>query len=284
MKSSGLAIFIILIIGTLTQDVFFVKFINLFISSKFYSNQLAFSLFSILMSVFIIKFVIQKREDTRELIKLDEINLQKVAVALIIGFLMVPVSFGLHSIEVFTIAQFSSDFANSLWDFEYSIVTFEKNNKLGTSLLAFFTFAIVHSLIGPLMEELTFRGAILSIWNYKYSQISALLLTSLLFTVIHPVKSYLDVFVFSFFVGWLTLLTHKLIYAYIIHATYNFFSWLLEGYNLLEMFRNKSPLKLDKFTTWTLELTLLLIAVFIITLLLPLIKPRSISIQKTAVS
>ncbi|GHF78824.1 CPBP family intramembrane glutamic endopeptidase [Thalassotalea marina] len=267
MKSSGLAVFIILIIGTIAQDTFLAQFFNLFISSTFYSNQLAFCLFSIFMSAFLIKFVIEKREDTKELIKLDGVSYQGALVALVIGVLMVPVSFGLHSIEVLTVAQFSPDFANSLWDFENSKVTFEKNDKLGSSLATFFTFAIVHSVIGPFMEELTFRGAILSIWNTKYSKISALILTSLLFTVIHPVKSYLDIFVFSFFVGWLTLQTRKLIYAYLIHATYNLFSWLLEGYNLLEVFRNKSPLLLSSAKTWTSELTISFLAAIVIAFL-----------------
>ncbi|MFT6208292.1 MAG: membrane protease YdiL (CAAX protease family) [Colwellia sp.] len=279
MKSSALAVFLISIIGLYATNAFLAGFIQKFISSTFFSEQLSFLIYAVILSFFVIKFVINKRDDSRTLIKLKGVSCKKIIITLIIGGLTVPIAFGFNSIEVLTVAQFSPELANSLWDFKYADVEFTRNYKLGSNFIVFFTFLVVHSFVGPFVEELTYRGAILPILNQKYSKILALLFTAILFMLLHPPKVYLDTFVFSLLVGWLTLQTGQLIYAFLIHASYNLLSWLLEGYNVIEMFRNKSPLLLATPTTWVIELIIAFFAVILVLYLSSWLVERS-SIEK----
>jgi len=279
MKNSALAVFLISLYGLYATNAFLANFIQKFISSTFFSEKLSYLIYAVIISFFLIKFVINKIDDSRTLIKLKGVSCKKIIITLIIGGLTVPIAYGLNSIEVLTVAQLSPELANSLWGFNNSDVEFTRNDKLGSNFIAFFTFLVVHSFVTPFVEELTYRGAILPIFNQKYSKNLALIFTAILFMLFHPPKIYLDTFLFSLFVGWLTLQTGQLIYAFLIHASYNLLSWLLEGYNVLEIFRNKSPLLLATPTTWTVELLCAFFAIILVLYLSSWLIQRS-SIEK----
>ncbi|SEL00208.1 CAAX protease self-immunity [Colwellia chukchiensis] len=150
--------------------------------------------------------------------------------------------------------------ANSLWTFELREIEFSRNSKLGLSAYTFVTFLVVHTFIAPFVEELMFRGVLLKLWSDKYGYLKAILLTSLLFTLLHSTRFYLDNFILSILLSWIVLQTGTVFYSYVVHATYNLLMWLLEGHNGLLFFANKDSLKLHIFNTWKIEFSLLLLA------------------------
>lgn len=201
---------------------------------------------------------------------------KKALIALSIGLLSVPCSFLFNALEVIFVAQFSESSAMNLWDFKIQEVILEPNKKLGGDFFIFITFTLVHAVIAPLIEELTFRGIILSNLAHKYNYPIAIIITSLLFTFIHPINRYLDLLIFSIIVAWVTLKTGHIIYAFMIHAGYNFLSWIIEGHNMMLLFTNKAPETVKNISTWNNELALLIFIVPIALLLKKLLKDSQI--------
>ncbi|WP_257668511.1 CPBP family intramembrane glutamic endopeptidase [Parapedobacter tibetensis] len=87
-----------------------------------------------------------------------------------------------------------------------------------------FTF-IAMCLLGPVFEELIFRGVILAGLLKRYSPTVAILLSSLLFGIGHI--SIVLPFVFGLFMGWLFFRTSNLIYCIIIHCFVNFIGFAM---------------------------------------------------------
>ena len=86
-------------------------------------------------------------------------------------------------------------------------------------------------LIAPIFEEIFFRGFLLRAFLKNYNLISALILSSTLFTLVHVdtsfslahLESLLEKMVFSIIIGWIFYRTNSISLAIILHAISNLF-------------------------------------------------------------
>jgi len=90
----------------------------------------------------------------------------------------------------------------------------------------FFTFLYM-VIAAPILEELTFRGIMLDGLLKKYSPIKAILISSLLFGLVHlnPWQFIAGLFL-GVFMGWVYYKTKSLSFTIIIHAAVNFSGFL----------------------------------------------------------
>jgi membrane protease YdiL (CAAX protease family) len=81
--------------------------------------------------------------------------------------------------------------------------------------------------VAPVVEELLFRGFLLSALAGRLGERSALLWSSLIFSLLHGVASLPLLFVLSLFLGWLQLRTRCILVPILAHAFYNGFTFVL---------------------------------------------------------
>ena len=89
-------------------------------------------------------------------------------------------------------------------------------------------------IIGPIMEEILFRGLILRSFLMRYSVKNSIILSSLLFASLHvlsPDKYFFSTFIFSFlfaaFIAWVVLKTENIKIAIACHMFWNFTNYIL---------------------------------------------------------
>jgi hypothetical protein len=89
-----------------------------------------------------------------------------------------------------------------------------------------FTFILL-VIAAPILEELIFRGVILDGLLKRYSPTKSILISSLLFGLVHlnPWK-FVTGFVLGFFIGWVYNNTKSLTTSIIIHASFNITAYL----------------------------------------------------------
>jgi len=253
---------------TIREIIFIPLFIKIGLAT-FYADKISYIVFAVLILTGYRRTLLDNDIYIKKVLYFSKIPIKNFLIALTISFLSVPIAFGINAIEVLFIAQFSPETATNLWDFKEQDVVIERNLKLGNSVTVFFMFALVHSVIAPLVEEVTFRGPFLSKSKNKYTLLGTILISSVLFTIIHSSKQYLELFLFSLFVAFLTIKTRRLVYAFIVHAGYNLFSWLMEGHNMMLLFTNKPIDSLHKLSLWKGELIFMIFSITLVIFLLP---------------
>lgn len=93
-----------------------------------------------------------------------------------------------------------------------------------TGIFAFFLMVVA----APILEELIFRGIILEGLLKQYNPIKAILVSSLLFGLVHLNPwQFVTGFIIGIFSGWVYYKTHSLTLAVIIHATANLSGFLM---------------------------------------------------------
>lgn len=93
--------------------------------------------------------------------------------------------------------------------------------------------ALLIVLLGPLVEEVLFRGLLLPAWSARWGTRSAVVGSSLIFAVLHV--DVIGGFVFGLVVALVYLRTRRLLVPLVIHITNNALVWLLTlGETLLE--------------------------------------------------
>lgn len=86
-------------------------------------------------------------------------------------------------------------------------------------------------VVGPILEEVAFRGVILHRWARTYGLKSAILASSLLFGIVHP--DPVGAFFFGIGMSVLYLKTQSLVLPIVCHGLNNFVVWLWElGYRI----------------------------------------------------
>lgn len=81
--------------------------------------------------------------------------------------------------------------------------------------------ALIAVLLGPLLEELLFRGFLQSAMAQAAGQRGALVLSSLVFAAMHGVAGLPVLFLLSLFLGWLQMRTRSLVVPWSAHALHN---------------------------------------------------------------
>jgi uncharacterized protein len=85
-------------------------------------------------------------------------------------------------------------------------------------------FALVMAgLIGPVAEELVFRGLLFPLWQQRHGWIAAMLMSSTLFGIYHA--NFLPAFVGSIIYTCLYMRTRSLWAPIVVHAAYNVSTW-----------------------------------------------------------
>lgn len=88
-------------------------------------------------------------------------------------------------------------------------------------------------VIAPLVEEVVFRGMLLHRWTQKLGLKTAILLSSLIFGIVHP--DPIGAFVFGIGMCILYLITQSLFIPIICHASNNLVVWIIEvGYTIVD--------------------------------------------------
>ena len=91
--------------------------------------------------------------------------------------------------------------------------------------------ALMGTIIAPLVEEFTFRGLFFHYWSARRSIQTGLVLTALLFAMLHP-QNFVGMFIFSVVLSLLYLRTRSLWVPIGVHAIYN---GMIFGGNLLSV-------------------------------------------------
>jgi uncharacterized protein len=93
-------------------------------------------------------------------------------------------------------------------------------------------FSLLQSIIAaPILEELIFRGVILDGLLKKYSPVKSILISSLIFGLVHLDPSQFVVgLIMGIFTGWIYYKTRILTLAILIHSVYNLASILMLHY------------------------------------------------------
>jgi membrane protease YdiL (CAAX protease family) len=112
------------------------------------------------------------------------------------------------------------------------------NHGSQTGIISLFQSIIA----APVLEELIFRGIILDGLLKKYSSLKSILISSLLFGLIHLNTSQLVVgLIMGIFTGWIYYKTRMLTLSILIHSVYNLASVLM-GYFLISDFMEDNTL------------------------------------------
>lgn len=94
-----------------------------------------------------------------------------------------------------------------------------------------FTF-ILMVIAAPVLEELIFRGIILDGLIMKYSPMKSILISSLLFGIVHLNPwQFLAGFILGIFIGWIYCKTKSLAYSIIIHSATNLCGYLVRVFS-----------------------------------------------------
>ncbi|OJF91001.1 CPBP family intramembrane glutamic endopeptidase [Alkalibacterium sp. 20] len=87
---------------------------------------------------------------------------------------------------------------------------------------------ILGVLVGPFVEEFLFRGILLNKWSERFGIKKAILLSSLLFMVLHINSFFIPQFILGILLAIIYVKTKKLIYPFLLHSINNFIVLLID--------------------------------------------------------
>ncbi|MEZ5536646.1 MAG: type II CAAX endopeptidase family protein [Thiolinea sp.] len=96
----------------------------------------------------------------------------------------------------------------------------------GIYLLGNLAGLLLAIVFAPVVEEYLFRGYLLNRWTLRFGPLPAMLLSALIFAILHP--DVLGAFVFSIVMSLLYMKTRTLLAPIIVHAANNVFAVLME--------------------------------------------------------
>ncbi len=239
---------ILLVIGFLIiTQVVITYFINIKLTAQ---QDYFFTLLVLYGTIFIwLKKVLSK--NTINI--LDECSLNnKIFRILLLGIILTIFSAGIFEIYI----EVFSTFIPSLAD---KIMEILSKDSLEEDLLFFTINRIIIIFIAPVIEETIFRGILLHKWGRKYGFKKAVIITSIIFAILH--LNIIGGFIFSLVVSLLYLKNYNLLIPIILHMIYNFIytiSLYLEKINI-----NLADMLLVKFLPFQYS-SLLLFLLFII--------------------
>lgn len=102
----------------------------------------------------------------------------------------------------------------------YKQITEEPSASIYGESYVFSTF-LISLTIGPMMEELLFRGYLFSKWGERIGVTKAMIFSSLLFAFIHFNSGFISHFVSGLFFTMVYLKTNKLILPILLHSFHN---------------------------------------------------------------
>lgn len=111
-----------------------------------------------------------------------------------------------------------------------TIRSFSASTKIINNPFQSFAFAFGAVLVGPIIEELIFRGIILKGFLGRYTPIKAIVFSAIMFGLVHAQLILIpQATLIGLFLGWIYYKTNSVGTTIILHSTANLFS-LLAGY------------------------------------------------------
>jgi uncharacterized protein len=127
---------------------------------------------------------------------------------------------------------------------------FNKNNE-STLITLFSVFSIGAIIVGPIVEELVFRGIILDFLKNKYNNRAALIVSSVAFGLIHVHPNQVVIaLIIGFMLGFLFIKTNSLLLVILIHSLTNLTS-ILNGELRGILLMSENPMKYLVYKEWT---------------------------------
>lgn len=103
---------------------------------------------------------------------------------------------------------------------KFEIGVIKRINNL-TNILDYSLYFFLIAILGPIVEEITYRGILYSPYRKKYDSKVAIIITSIFFSIAHTKSPTVSVFITGIFLGILYEKTESLISTIVAHSTYN---------------------------------------------------------------
>ncbi len=152
-------------------------------------------------------------------------------------------------------------------------------NSLASGKTSLWASIFTLSIVAPLTEECLFRGVILQGFRQHYRVLPAVLLSSLLFAIIHLNPwQLIDAFLLGLLFGWLTVATGSLLPGICSHAAANSIPWLFGIFKLDTLFPgliSQNTGRID-FQPWWLDLGAVVVCAISLLLLVRMLRRRTL--------
>ncbi len=191
----------------------------------FRENSLFLSPFAILISLIISCWIfLNKLKFDRQSLKLiwGKFNLKKKMwlLVLIVICAETVLSTGIYELTAFFSSLVSQDFVKlAIAEANYNL-TYSGDNLFLKILFWLFLFTVL-ILVAPITEEFIFRGVILHRWSEKWGVIPGILMSSILFGLIHGNIFFIGITVSGIITALLYIRTRSLTVAIVHHAWHN---------------------------------------------------------------
>lgn len=180
-------------------------------------NPIIYILVSILLASVVVWFSLRKMQlKFEQLFHSNQNSFSSVIAITIVPLVMVVIGFQILISNYFTL--YYSYFPNE------TAISENINQMMNSGLLGFLSIC----LVAPLVEEIVFRGVVLRGLLSNYSKVSALLFSSVLFSVFHLNPDQLfHTLVFGLFLGWIYIETFSLWPSMMAHILFNIGAYML---------------------------------------------------------
>ena len=180
--------------------------LSLYLLSRFYGVE--------------VRRIVGRTERPRSSSALVSIGRLLITVLLLFAF-----SIGALSLVVWTLSYVAPSFAESLLSSSEETPVESRSLKVWLNVAAFINFVI----LTPIYEEFIFRGLLVHRWTKKWGLMKAVVVSSLIFGVLHI--DIIGAFVFGYVMCLLYLRTKTLFVPIAAHALNNLFAWSAEVFS-----------------------------------------------------
>ena len=141
----------------------------------------------------------------------------------------------------------------------YGIIIPEPDFSFPTQSIYLILFLIYVCLLGPILEEIIFRGFILKSMQ-KYGNLTAIIVSSILFSMFHlNLVQFVNPVIMGILLGFITIKSKSIVPSIIAHIFNNSMAFTAVGISLLKMPVVESIFSVTYFLVGTLALTLFII-------------------------
>ena len=145
---------------------------------------------------------------------------------IILAVFLLAFTMGESAIEVMIMARVDLNFAYKFWPFHSERII--PHPIWSSKVLLYIT---VHVLIAPFLEEFIYRGLLLNSLKSKVGLLSAVVLSSLIFTILHfSSHYYISTFIFSVVLCCVYVSRQSLLSCIVIHSAFNLLAFLHQYY------------------------------------------------------
>lgn len=168
----------------------------------------------------------QQRDELLSLVH-PERNTVDAKKYLLLSMGMILSAFGFIYLLFYPLSFVAPDFVQSYLLDVPPVLFWEEGNTYWLGNLVALFAAII---LAPIVEEIVFRGYLLNRWTHKFGALPAVILSSLLFAVLHP--DILGAFVFAVFMCLIYMRTGSLLAVIVVHMGNNALAMLIQYLDL----------------------------------------------------